>query len=113
VFLDGIHALADELDSAAATPGRLVDYQRRRTALAAWRIPQEDWQHIADRLRRGDRAHSNLDRVDYDERKRNTASGLIWIKVAQGEHLFAPHRQSPTEYRPGSTEDWGLSIDRA
>jgi hypothetical protein len=37
---------------------------------------------------------------------------LIWIKLTHGEHLFAPHRKSPTAYRPGSIQDWGLAIDR-
>lgn len=104
-FLDAVHALADELD-AAADAGQLIDYNRRRTALADWLIPDPDWQHIAAQLRRRDRA-------DYGERKRNTASALIWTKITQGEHLFAPHRQSPPGYRPGSTQDRGLSIDRA
>jgi hypothetical protein len=34
------------------------------------------------------------------------------MKTSQGEHLFAPHRDSPGA-RPGSVEDQGLSIDRA
>ena len=104
-FLGAVHALAAHLDTAADR-GELVDYRRRRTHLAGWLIPQPDWQQIADRLRRNDRG-------DYGERKRNTASALVWIKATQGEHLFAPHRQSPPGYRPGSVDDRGLSIDRA
>jgi TniQ len=106
-FLDAVHALADDLDTAAAT-GQLVNYHRRRAALADWRIPDPEWHDIAAELRRRARA-----RADYGQRKRNTASALIWIQVTQGEHLFAPHRQSPTDYLPGSVQDWALSIDRA
>jgi len=53
------------------------------------------------------------DRADYGDRKRNTASALVWIKLTHGEHLFAPHRRSAPGYRPGSVQDRGLSIDRA
>ncbi len=111
-FLDALHTLADQLDTAARDPDGLVDYHRRRTALASWRIPTDDWQQITDQLRRRDRHLRPFDRSDYGERKRNSASALIWIKLTGGEHRFAPHRKSPTEYRPGSVEDWGLAIDR-
>lgn len=111
-LLDALHTLADQLDAAARDPDGLVDYHRRRTALARWRIPPDDWQQITDQLRRRDRDLRPFDRSDYGERKRNSASALIWIKLTCGEHMFAPHRQSPTEYRPGSVEDWGLAIDR-
>src|SRR6266545_3128353 len=111
-FLDALHTLADQLDTAARDPDGLVDYHRRRTALASWRIPTDDWQQITDQLRRRDRHLRPFDRSDYGERKRKSASALIWIKLTGGEHRFAPHRKSPTEYRPGSVEDWGLAIDR-
>src|SRR5262249_49806706 len=104
-FLAAIHALAGELD-IAADQGPLVDYRRRRDVLADWLIPDTDWQHIATQLH----GHTN---ADFGERKRNTASALVWIKVTGGEHLFAPHRKSPSGYLPGSVQDRGLSIDRA
>jgi hypothetical protein len=112
VFLDCVHALADQLDSVAAAPGGLVDYQRRRTALADWQLAEVDWAQITEQLRRRDRYLRPFDRSDYGDRKRNSASALIWIKLTHGEHRFAPHRQSPTACQPGSTDDWGLAIDR-
>jgi hypothetical protein len=112
LFLDAVHALADQLDSVAAAPGGLVDYHRRRTALADWQLPEVDWAQITEQLRRRDRYLRPFDRSDYGDRKRNSACALIWIRLTHGEHRFAPHRQSPTACQPGSTDDWGLAIDR-
>jgi hypothetical protein len=100
-FIDAVHTLADALD----LPDHLVDYQRRRTVLAHWHIPTADWQTITAQVHRG--RHTDL-----GDRKRNSASALVWTTVTSGEHLFAPHRASPPGFRPGSTEDRGLSIDR-
>ncbi|WP_436533581.1 hypothetical protein [Actinoplanes sp. HUAS TT8] len=52
-------------------------------------------------------------RTDRADRKRNTVSALIWTKVTQGEHRFAPHRRSAPGFRPGAPEDRSLDIDRA
>jgi len=106
-ILASIRALAGDLDSRTD----LVDYGQRRTALATWRINLGDWRTIVSGLRsrenRLQREHTN-----WDERKRMTASALIWIRVTQGEHLFTPHRYSPGA-PPGSPDDQGLAIDRA
>jgi hypothetical protein len=66
----------------------------------------------AGRLRRRNRHRQPFDRSHYGDRKRNSASALYWIKLTQGEHVFAPHRKSPTAYRPCSIQDRGLAIDR-
>jgi hypothetical protein len=106
-FLTRINDLAIDLGDH---PGK-VNYGRRRRAFADWTIEPADWQAIIDELREA--SNSTQRRlIDWGERKRNTASALVWIHATQAEHLFAPHRHSPGA-RPGSVQDRGLSIDRA
>lgn len=79
-----VHALADELDSRNG----LIDYQRRRDALHRWCIDPAAWNAITDRIPiptgRGGRP-------DFSDRKRQTASIIIWTTLTQGEHVYAPH----------------------
>jgi hypothetical protein len=82
-----------------------------RTAAARTTWPRR-WKQVTDQLRRRNRHRQPFDRSDYGDRKRNSASALIWVRLTQGEYRFAPHRRSPAAYRPGSTGDWGLAIDR-
>jgi hypothetical protein len=102
-------AVADLVTAIVAAPR--VDYLRRRKALAQWTLPAADWDHVARRLQKtGDPQHRR--HIRWDDRKRRTASALIWLRVTHGEHRFAPQRRSPGA-RPGSTAGQGLSIDRA
>jgi hypothetical protein len=107
-------ALALSLRTLAAHLGHLpakVNYGARRLALTDWLIPPDDWQHIVERLQRMSNT-TQRQQSDWGERKRNTASALIWTHATQGEHLYAPHRHSP-DAQPGSVADRGLAIDRA
>jgi len=80
-------ALAAELDAAPA--GDLVDYGRRRAALHAWSLPTHDWHELAADLRRRQDIRARVS-TSWGERKRLVASVLVWARVTQGEHLFAP-----------------------
>ncbi|BCY10949.1 TniQ family protein [Actinoplanes sp. L3-i22] len=105
-YLKVVDRLCAELNQRALIRDRLPDYGLRRRAMAHWVIPDDGWEHLLSHLRR-------VGRTNWGERKRNTVSALIWTKVTQGEHLFAPHRRSAPGFRPGSPEDRGLDIDRA
>jgi hypothetical protein len=90
-FETALHELADELDSAP----HLIDYQRRREALNYWCIDPAPWQQLLNRL-----GGSHDGRMEWGDRKRQTASILVWARVTQGEHLLAPqpiHDQLPPE----------------
>jgi len=106
-ILASLRALAGDLNSRTD----LVNYGQRRTALAAWCIKPADWRAIVKGIR-GRENRLQREHTNWDERKRATASALIWIRVTQGEHLHAPHRHSPGA-TPGSPDDQGLAIDRA
>jgi hypothetical protein len=80
-----LEALAGELDNA----GNLVDYRHRREVLRAWSIPQADWQELAAELSRRESPRDRA-RIDWGDYKRRVASVLVWMRVTQGEHLFAP-----------------------
>jgi len=82
-----LHALAAELDATPA--GDLVDYDRRRGALHAWSFPAQDWHELAASLRRRRDAGGRAS-ADWGDRKRQAASVLVWARVTQGEHRFAP-----------------------
>ncbi|WP_237502547.1 hypothetical protein [Streptomyces sp. SID8374] len=83
-FEFAVHALADELDSR----DDLVDYRRRRDALRYWCIDPATWNEITDRIPiptgRGGRP-------DFSDRKRRTASIIMWTTLTQGEHVYAAH----------------------
>jgi TniQ len=82
-----LHALAAELDATPAID--LIDYDRRRDALRAWSFPADDWHELATDLRRRQGASARAS-TGWGERKRQVASVLVWARVTQGDHLFAP-----------------------
>jgi hypothetical protein len=82
-----LRALAAELDATPA--GDLIDYDRRRAALHAWSFPADDWHELVDDLRRRQSARTQLSTA-WGDRKRRVASVLVWARVTQGEHRFAP-----------------------
>jgi hypothetical protein len=82
-FETALRDLADELDSAP----HLIDYQRRREALSCWCIEPDIWQLL--RRLRPQNAHAS--RVELGDRKRQTASVMVWARVTQGEPVLAPH----------------------
>jgi hypothetical protein len=76
-----------------------------------WTLSTDQWRSITAQLR-GVESAARQRHADYGERKRITASALAWIDITQGEHRFTPQRRSPGA-KPGTTQDRGLSIDRA
>jgi hypothetical protein len=101
-FDAALHALADELD-AASNP---VDYQRRREALRDWCIDPETWHWLTEQL---PPTRPNGFQLELGDRKRQTASIIVWTRVTQGEHIFAPHPirdQQP----PNIQSAWRLSV---
>lgn len=84
-FSAAMEALARELDDA----GNLVDYRHRRETLQSWSIPQADWRKLVAELSRRESPRDRA-RIEWGDNKRRIASVLIWMRVTQGEHLFAP-----------------------
>jgi hypothetical protein len=100
-FETALHNLANELDSAQ----HLIDYQRRREVLRGWCLDHDTWEHLLSRL--PPRA-MYTSRIELGDRKRQTASILVWARVTQGEHVLAPHPirdQLPPKVR----DAWRLS----
>jgi hypothetical protein len=81
-FDEALHALAGWLDT---TPD-LVNYHQRRQALQSWSLDPATWRHITDRLP----STPGPNQPELDDRKRQCASEVVWVRVTQGEHLFAP-----------------------
>lgn len=106
-FATALHDLALHL----GTTQQKTNYGARRLALADWLMPDDDWRSLVDQLHQTSNSTQKL-RSDWGERKRNTASAMVWTHATQGEHLFAPHRHSPGA-KLGTVADRGLSIDRA
>jgi hypothetical protein len=84
-FSAAMEALARELDDA----GNLVDYRHRRETLQGWSIPQADWRKLVAELSRRESPRDRA-RIEWGDNKRRVASVLVWMRVTQGEHLFAP-----------------------
>ncbi|WP_431782416.1 TniQ family protein [Streptomyces chumphonensis] len=74
-----LDALTAELQS---TP--LIDYQRRRQALATWTLPPDTWEVLLAKLDRKPGAAIT------DDRKRLAVTVYIWTHVTQGQPEHAP-----------------------
>jgi hypothetical protein len=81
-FDTALHAFANELD---ASPHR-VDYRRRRQALKDWSLTLDTWLSIIDQLP----PTPGHIQPELGDLKRQCASEVVWVRVTQGEHLFAP-----------------------
>jgi hypothetical protein len=66
--------------------GPVIDYQRRREALATWTLEPENWQHILAQLP----VLTSHRKPISDDRRRLAVSAYIWTRVTQGEPDFAP-----------------------
>src|SRR6266702_1309194 len=84
------------------TTARLTNYDTRRRALATWTIPPHDWREMTAQLSQRQSALARV-QTDWGDRKRRAASVLVWTRITQGEHLFAPivlaDRQAAGRYR--------------
>jgi hypothetical protein len=83
-FENAVHALAEHLSHADG----LLDYGRRRHALRDWCIGPGDWTRIREQL---GPYHPHANRIQLGDRRRQTASMIVWTRVTQSEHVFAPH----------------------
>lgn len=81
-----IQNLAWELDEAA---NQLIDYQARRRALANWSFAADEWRDLIAELEQNNRPNARTN-TEWGDRKMAAASVLVWMRVTQGEHLFAP-----------------------
>jgi hypothetical protein len=93
-FEHATEAMAQDLDAATTAPSRGVDYAKRRTELAQWRLPYADWCDLIQDLRYTQYGR----RTRWTEEKRMVPSTLIWARVTQGEPLYSPtvldHKQN-------------------
>ncbi len=81
-FQTALHSLTAELDT---TP-RKVNYQQRREWLRDWALPGEAWQILTSRLP----PIPGHIQPGLGDLKRQLASIYVWVRLTQGEHLFAP-----------------------
>ncbi|RZD58776.1 hypothetical protein C0Q58_22450 [Streptomyces albidoflavus] len=107
-FEAAIRDLAAELDAR----DNLIDYERRRKALANWCIGPEPWQEIKARIAvpGGGYAPGGGFPKDLTDRKRNIGSVILWALVTQSEHVFAP---TPIcdQQDPQIQKKWRTSVD--
>jgi hypothetical protein len=104
-FEAALHSLADELDAAPD----LVDYQQRREALRNWCIDPDAWQQLLEQLPAPRRRSRPL---EFGDKRRQTASMIVWARITQGEHVFAPHpirdQQPPDIQRAWRIRDYAM-----
>lgn len=94
-FENAVHALAEYLGKLDS----LIDYNRRRTSMEGWCISSGDWSGIRAQL---GPYHRYASGIQLGDRRRETASMIVWTRVTQGEHVFAPHPiidQQPPDVR--------------
>jgi len=82
-FERAVYALADALDQAAD----LIDYGRRRHFLQTWCLDSATWAELASQVKPSMQTKQPAGLCD---RKRQTASILVWTRITQGEHVYAP-----------------------
>lgn len=102
-----LEALACELDAATD----LIDYRRRRDALAAWSMPPDDWQELAAGFRHRQTWHGRAN-TRWGDHKRQVASVLVWARVTQSEPRLAP-LISTDKQAPDHRSQLALSLAQA
>ncbi|MET7551145.1 hypothetical protein ACWD8L_35680 [Streptomyces sp. NPDC005133] len=80
-FERALDAITAELQA-----GPVIDYQRRREALASWTLEPENWQHMLTQLP----FLTSCRKPITDDRRRLAVSSYIWTCVTEGEPNFAP-----------------------
>ena len=100
-FDAAIHTIAGHLDTATTR----TDYDQRRDALKNWSISPDEWDALIAGL--PTRPRSSTGRrpfIDWGESKRLLASVWVWVRITNGEHIFAPAiRPDLDQGRPGGT----------
>ncbi|MGK4593932.1 TniQ family protein [Amycolatopsis sp. w19] len=90
------HALLEIADRLTAT-GDLIDYQRRRTALQHWPLPETEWNTLVswqfdENIEHGP-TFANL-----GEHGRLVASIVIWTQTTHGDHRATPLLHTPDRH---------------
>ena len=97
-FDTALNALCQTLSAAT----KLIDYRRRREALAGWSITPQQWHSMTVDLIGKPVNGRPACQTDWGDRKRLLASVWVWTQVTQGEPYFAPHlRPDPRQPKPG------------
>ncbi|MFF0656080.1 TniQ family protein [Micromonospora tulbaghiae] len=123
-FEAAIHDLADHIEAASSR----IDYHQRRTALRDWCIDPATWRQLTQQLPPPEWIHGR--EPELGDRKRQSASIIVWSRLTGSEHLFAPHpirdRQPPhlhnawrlsayamvARFRDGCTRPHDIALDR-
>ncbi|MBB5778706.1 hypothetical protein [Nonomuraea jabiensis] len=82
-FETSLKSLAAKLDEPTFP---LINYLRRRQALAIWSIDEPTWNDLVARLP----TVPGPQRSELGDRKRQLASIFAWVELTAGEHRFAP-----------------------
>jgi hypothetical protein len=76
----------------------------RRDALKTWSISPEEWCTLIADLPYQPLSGVVRTYIDWDDSKRMLASIWVWVRIAQGEHIFAPPiRPHLDQRRPSNT----------
>jgi hypothetical protein len=86
LFDRAVVTLADHLNNIDV----LVDYGKRRHALAGWSIPAADWSGLAHGLPDAHYIYGEWRRIAWDEPKRVLSSIWVWHTATHGDHIYAP-----------------------
>ena len=76
-----------------------IDCQRRRDALRTWCIDLDTWQWVIGQLP-PPRPHGIQPALG--DRKRQTASIIVWAPITQAEYIFASHPSETSSRRSSS-----------
>lgn len=95
------HAIGNLIEHLNTATG-LVDYGRRRTALAAWEISPQQWRGLIDGLPGQLIKNRLVPNTHWGDGKRRLASTWAWTQITHGDHIYAPAvRPDPQATRPG------------
>jgi hypothetical protein len=86
LFDRAVVTLADHLNNIDL----LVNYGKRRHALARWSIPAADWSALAHGLPDAHYIYGEWRRIAWDEPKRVLSSIWVWHTATHGDHIYAP-----------------------
>jgi hypothetical protein len=125
-FEAALHDLADEIEASE----RRTDYHRRRIALQGWSIDADTWRNLVAQLPEPPQINNGWRQPELGDRKRQSASIIVWTRLTGSEHVFAPHPirdQQPAparnawrlsaysmfaRFRDGCTRQHDLDLDR-
>lgn len=100
-FDRAVAKLVQRLDSTAG----LINYGRRRDALAAWQISPTRWRQLIKGLPGQPVKNRVVPNTHWGDGKRRLASTWVWTQLTHGDHIYAPAvRPDPQARRPGGDD---------